>query len=196
MSYHLYQTEGFIIDSRLLGESNKLFFLLTPELGLVMASAQGVRKLDSKLQPHLDQYSYGKFNLVRGREVWRLVGASKEEAFRGLFADPEKRAAAARIFSLLRLYVIGEGTASRLCGDLKEALLFLEQTTISASLLPVWEMIVVMRILDTLGYLKAEPSLQPFLSFTVWEESLLSDFSSVRSLAARLINLALTHSHL
>ena len=77
MSYRIYHTDGYIIDSFNSGESNKVFTILTSELGTISATAQGVRKLQSKLRYSLQDLSYAKFALVRGKDVWRITGAEK-----------------------------------------------------------------------------------------------------------------------
>ena len=77
MSYRIYHTDGYIIDSGDSGESNKVFTILTSELGTIIATAQGVRKLQSKLRYSLQDLTYAKFALVRGKEIWRITGAEK-----------------------------------------------------------------------------------------------------------------------
>ena len=77
MSYRIYHTEGYIIDSGASGESNKVFTILTYELGTIIATAQGVRKLQSKLRYSLQDLAFAKFALVRGKDIWRITGAEK-----------------------------------------------------------------------------------------------------------------------
>ena len=77
MSYRIYHTDGYIIDSSVSGESNKIFTILTYELGTIIATAQGVRKLQSKLRYSLQDLTFAKFALVRGKEIWRITGAEK-----------------------------------------------------------------------------------------------------------------------
>jgi recombinational DNA repair protein (RecF pathway) len=77
VSYRIYHTDGYIIDSSVSGESNKIFTILTYELGTIIATAQGVRKLQSKLRYSLQDLTFAKFALVRGKEIWRITGAEK-----------------------------------------------------------------------------------------------------------------------
>lgn len=77
MSYRIYHTDGYIIDSSTSGESNKIFTILTSELGTIIATAQGVRKLQSKLRYSLQDLTFARFALVRGKEIWRITGAEK-----------------------------------------------------------------------------------------------------------------------
>lgn len=77
MSHHIYQTKAFIIDSVDVGEANKLLTIFTADLGLIYVSAQGVRIMKSKLRPSIQDLSYSKIALVRGKEYWRLTSAEK-----------------------------------------------------------------------------------------------------------------------
>lgn len=77
MSYRIYHTDGYIIDSSSSGESNKVFTILTVELGTIIAIAQGIRKLQSKLRYSLQDLTFAKFALVRGKDIWRITGAEK-----------------------------------------------------------------------------------------------------------------------
>jgi DNA repair protein RecO (recombination protein O) len=101
----IHTTEGFIIDSRPYGEADKLLSIFTRDFGLVMATAQGIRLEKSKLRYYCQDYSFGTFSLVRGKEFWRLTSAQGSDA-------PQPAAPAeplfARIAQLLRRLIHGE----------------------------------------------------------------------------------------
>ncbi len=71
----IHTTPGFIIDSRPYGEAGKLISIFTRDFGLVTTSASGIRFEKSKLRYHSQDYSFGSFSLVRGKELWRLTSA-------------------------------------------------------------------------------------------------------------------------
>jgi len=48
--HHIHHTEGIILESRNFGEGGKYYSIFTRDLGMVYASAQGVRKMSSKLR--------------------------------------------------------------------------------------------------------------------------------------------------
>ncbi len=75
MSHHIYQTRAYIVKSTDSGEANKNLLLLTEDLGLIHVAAQGVRLLKSKLKSSIQEYSFSRVALVRGKEVWRLTNA-------------------------------------------------------------------------------------------------------------------------
>lgn len=188
MSYHLYQTEGFVLSGRSQGESNRYLCLFTKELGLVKALVQGARKLESKLRFHLENYTYGHFTLVRGREIWRLTGAEKISRFK----DP----LIARIALLLGRLVTGEEKDQDLFEDLKRAFLYLENSHLSGGERTDLETILVLRIMDRLGYLKKEPETTPFVSFENWESVNLVISPVTRDGLSRRINQALRETQL
>jgi len=188
MSYHFYQTEGVVLSGRNIAEAGRFLSLFTEELGLVKALVQGARKLESKLRFHLENYTYGQFTLVRGREMWRLVGAQKTLRFK----DP----LVARICLLLERLVRGEEKDQNLFQDIRAALLFLEKTPLRGEARAGLETILVLRIIDKLGYLKEEPNIARFVSFQDWEGAQIEISQTERDDLARRVNQALKESQL
>lgn len=76
MSHEIYTTKGFIISSSPKGEADKTFFVFTKDIGLIRASAQGVRKLESKLRYSLQDFSFSEISLVMTKTGWRITNAS------------------------------------------------------------------------------------------------------------------------
>lgn len=75
MAHEIHTTQGFIISSESLGEADKALFLFTEHLGLIRATAQGVRKLSSKLRYALQDFSYSEVSVVMTKGGWRVVNA-------------------------------------------------------------------------------------------------------------------------
>lgn len=75
MSHRLIHTEAILLGSRHYGEANRLLYLLTSDLGLLLVAAQGVRQQSSKLRGQLQDYAHLQVTLVRGRSIWRLIVA-------------------------------------------------------------------------------------------------------------------------
>ena len=90
MVYHLYQTKAFVLDEQSFGEANRVYSFLTPDLGLVVATAQGVRLLKSKLRFQLNKYAHVRVVLVRGKEMWRLIGVEKTGEYENIYLDQTK----------------------------------------------------------------------------------------------------------
>lgn len=72
---HKYATEAIVLGRAPYGEASATVTLITKELGLVRARAQGVRKPGAKLASALQTFSGSDVVLVRGKEGWRLAGA-------------------------------------------------------------------------------------------------------------------------
>jgi recombinational DNA repair protein (RecF pathway) len=102
MSYAVYTTRGFILNSGPTGEASKLYSIYTEDFGLIRAKAQGVRLIQSKLRYALEDYSLCTFSLVKGKEVWRLTGSQAE------IHSKESSLIRARILNLVRRLVQGE----------------------------------------------------------------------------------------
>ncbi|HET9641678.1 MAG TPA: recombination protein O N-terminal domain-containing protein [Candidatus Paceibacterota bacterium] len=97
---HRYDTRGIILARSPLGEASAVVTVLSPELGLVRARAQGLRRSGAKLSAALATFSESSLILVRGKEGWRVAGAVLDRNW--LKALPtEARPFAARIAGLL-----------------------------------------------------------------------------------------------
>lgn len=78
--HHIHHTNAFVISHKDLGEANRLYTIFTKELGMVIATAQGVRKMSSKLRFTLQSGSHVKIDFVRGKEMWRITSAQPIES--------------------------------------------------------------------------------------------------------------------
>ncbi len=84
-------------------EAGLTLTLLTEDMGLVRARAEGLRKPGAKLASSLQTLCECEVTLLRGREGWRLSGALLTENHFKVLA-PEARATASRVAGLfLRL---------------------------------------------------------------------------------------------
>lgn len=105
---HKYATEAIVLGRTSLGEASSLVFLLTSELGLVRARAQGVRKPGAKLSAALTTLAESDVILLKGKEGWRLSGAIlAHDHFTDL--GPDARERAGRVASLMLRLVTDAG---------------------------------------------------------------------------------------
>jgi len=104
---HKYETRGIILSRTSLGEANAFVMLLTPDLGLVYARAQGVRRSGAKLAASLATLAESSLVLVRGKDSWRVAGAVLEENW-FMHMKTDSRLRAARVSGLLVRLVAGE----------------------------------------------------------------------------------------
>jgi recombinational DNA repair protein (RecF pathway) len=142
MSYHVYQTKGFVLGSAPLGEAHKSYTIYTRDMGLVFASAQGIRLVQSKLRYSIDDYRLTAFALVRGREVWRVTNAREAE-----YAPLSGRRLVlfARVSSLVKRLLHGEEKNEYLFDSLEALYVYLSQANLPAQILSTLETLVVLR---------------------------------------------------
>mgnify|MGYP001604480595 CR=1 FL=1 len=106
-----------------------------------------------------------------------------------IFYIPQKAKIIARIFSLIRRLVTGEMADKEMFVELKEALSFLERETLKDESLINFEVILVSRILRSLGYWP-----KPSVDFCWSKESV--DGLKQKDKVVSLINRSLSHSQL
>lgn len=193
--HHIYHTHGFITSSRNMGEANKLFVIYTKEMGLVRAVAQGVRLHKSKLRFALQDFSYARIDLVRGRDIWRVTSATTITSFPYARADKQSLLLTARVSKLLERLCDGEEANIQIFNDFVQALYILDDTAISAETRTALELHLVLRIMNTLGYIGDSSLLAEYLQtdFSIEKtESLLKERQSIIA----HINKALNESQL
>ena len=182
--HHIYHTEGIILGSRNFGEDGKYFYILTRELGLVTASASGVRKMSSKLRYILRDFAYLKLDLVRGRDFWRLTSGTKTNTLQNFSERPEIFAVVSNIARLLRRLLSGEDPKIALFEDLVSGLAVLESAQ-SEEEIQNTEIVIVLRILSNLGYVSGSKI-----------NDLISQITTKRVEILTLINQTLRETHL
>lgn len=195
MAHHIYHTRAVVLSSVGTGEANRFYKLLTEDLGLIGAVAQGVREGKGKLKTMLQDFSCIKVDLVRGKEVWRIISAIEERPLRGLKNRGENIVLFARMTSLVRRLVHGEGRNDELFQDILEAYDFLETTEIPSSLAPAFETFSALRVLAWLGYLDTA-SYDAFCRQGPWTMDILTEWDKVHVHAVSDINTALKASQL
>jgi DNA repair protein RecO (recombination protein O) len=151
MAHRHYETEGLIIGSRNLGEANRLYQILTADFGLIKVLAQGVRHDRSKLRYHLENYSFNRFFLVRGREFWRLVGV---EGLNLSIQRKESLVFFKKISLVLQRLIQGEDPRLLIYRDLKQAYLLLKSPDVDFNREDILnlEVFILARLLTRLGY--------------------------------------------
>lgn len=192
--HHIYHTEGIILGSKNYGEAGKYYSLLTRDLGLINASAQGVRKLSSKLRFILQDFSYVKVDLVRGKDFWRVTSASKTNKLENISKNKISFEIFANIARLLKRLLTGEYPNQSLFSDLLNGLVFLEKTK-SRDEAENIEIIIVLRILNNLGYIGGNEMLKN-ITKSPFEENLIFEANKSRTKILSEINKALRETHL
>ena len=192
--HHIYHTEGIILGSKSYGEAGKYYYIFTKDLGMIYASAQGVRKMSSKLRFILQDFAYLKIDFVQGKDFWRITSASKTNKLEEVYRNPSTLEVFVNIASLLKRLLAGIEPNTALFGDLINSLSILEKTKEKESLRNI-EAIIVLRILHNLGYIGGEKLLENLIK-SPFEENLIYEVSKNRREVLNEINKALKETHL
>ena len=146
---HKYDTRGLVLARAHAGEATTFVTLLTPDLGLVHARAQSLRKPGAKLAASLATLVESEMVLVRGKEGWRVAGAVFDESWFARLPGSGSRDRTARVVGLLLRLVAGESNDPELFPVMKgflEALATLPEERHEAI-----EILAVLRMLTALG---------------------------------------------
>lgn len=206
--YAIHTTPGFIIESRPCGEAGKLLSIFTRELGLVMASAQGIRLEKSKLRYHAQELSFGEFSFVRGKEFWRLTNATSLEVADGKHRSTDMSARAAVI---LKMLLHGEEPHPELFDQVRRSLELFSEISSSMPVggsagegeigdirerLSAVESLAVFRIVKLLGYVGNDAALPSELINAPMDIGIVETAMLHRESLNRHINKALRESQL
>ncbi len=194
--YTIHKTDAFVLRNQTFGEANAYLDLFTRELGLIRASAQGVRHLKSKLRYSLTDFSYSSVSVVRGKEIWRLTNAIKKNDAMADIPESQAKESLLRIFSLLRRLLIGEEKHVELFDLVDHLFSTLISNSFALQSLSSMEEIAVLRILFLLGYINQNSNLSPFLQDKDYSEALLEQALNARKDIVNEINKALKASEL
>jgi len=193
--HHIYHTHGFILSSRNMGEANKMLTIYTKEMGLVRAMVQGIRFNKSKLRFTLQDFSYVNIDLVRGKEFWRVTSAGYISSFVFARTEIDSLLIIARISKLLERLCHGEESSKEIFDDFIQALYLLDDKEITKESREALEIHLVLRIMNSLGYVGDSEILSKYLSSSfdhTKTEMLLKERRSIIS----YINKALNESQL
>ncbi len=159
---------------------------------MIGATAQGVRLSQSKLRYHMQDFSYGLFSLVQGKEVWRVVGAKEVEGVEEVKKENQKLYV--QILTLLKRLLPGEEKNERLFDMLEKlhAYLFIMGVQDTETL----EYITVLRMLDLLGYVSNKEIFLNILSTNDLHEKVLQEVSEAKDFIIKEINEGLKQSQL
>ncbi len=193
MSYRVYTTRGIVLKKKNSGEQNSFLYLLTEDLGLIIASARSTRSFRSKLKGLIEEFSYGDFSLVKGKNGWRLTNVSQEGNFFFEGEDHSKKTIA-QISSVIIKMIQGEVEQSDIYNCVHRAFKFLTKCeTVNTQLV---EIVSVLRIMSLLGYVESGNRVTNLVSGCEIDQNLLNLVSENKIKLVGIINKAIKESHL
>lgn len=195
MSHHIYHTEAIILGARPSGEGDRLLYCYTRELGLVVAHARSIREARSRLRYALQIFSHAHVDLIRGKYGWKIISATPISSFRELWDHPGRRRVAAEHMRLARRLIQGEERHDVLFDDLQKGLMLLTSIFDRESLKDA-ELLLVVRLLDALGYWGVQESLTPVFADVTFVQKDLENIRPLRSEIVARVNSALDSTQL
>lgn len=196
MGHSIYNTEGIILSSFDVGEANKFFRIFTRDLGFIEATAQGVRKIESKNRYGLQDFSVSYFSLVRGKDIWRITNVDSRENLYFLFRkDKNKLNFLIKTFGLLKQFIHGEEKNEELFEIIFETVEFLKNNELSRLEFENLELFTKMKILHNLGYFDNEENID-LLEKNFLTKDLISKIELLKEKITQKINKSLEDSHL
>lgn len=190
MAHDVHTTEAFVLSSANVQDADKLFWLLTEDLGLLFASARSVRKEASKLRYFLTDLSSARVSLVRGRGLWRLTGAEMGES-EGLPITSIETFG--RIATLVRRVMPTDEENKEIfeiVRNVREVLVEESDT------MEIVEAVAVARILYQLGYLSCTSEYQGIIDTPNFDTETLDRAGAIEKKLIYDINSGLTESQL
>ena len=97
---------------------------------MIRATAQGVRKMSSKLRFVLQDFAYLKIDLVSGKNIFRITSASKTNKLEDIIKQPENFKVLVNVARLLKRLLAGVEPNEILFTDLINGLSILEKLKI------------------------------------------------------------------
>lgn len=191
---HKIFARGVVVRKASAGEGSARVLLYTDSAGLLWAHAQSAREERSQLRPHLQIGTRGKFSLVKGKDVWRVVGVAETVNMHfALTGRTDAQKTLQRVLLFVRQFVRGEGSDPYFFSVLWG---FFDSLSISeGENLKDAEHAVVLRMLAALGYVEGGEGVSRFLNAS-YDTETLAGFSKDRKTILSVINEGITASGL
>lgn len=194
MGYHIYTTDGIILKRTTFGEANVLLYILTSDLGLIIASARSARLAVSKLRPALQEYAFVSISCIKGKNGWKVTNVVEMSNFYFGSKDYQSRIFS-QISSVLLKMIPGESPQKEIFQTVKSGFDFLLSLKEEES--KSLEVLLVFRVLHQLGYVGDGRDTDSLLKNTKnWDIQTLEELNKNKKDVILLINKALKESQL
>jgi recombinational DNA repair protein (RecF pathway) len=187
-------------------DTSAYYYLLTRDLGLIKARAQGIRTPKSKLKGALQEYSLATVAFVRAKAGWKITTAIPERNFfldvrKEFNADPKRveditrqaRKIMAHINETLMRFIVGEEKSEKIFNVVEKGFNALVKEGSRDDLI---ESLILFRVLFLLGYIDVQGFNFSIEDISDYQESVLSLVDKNKSSMIRLINKGFKESQL
>ncbi|MEH1838192.1 MAG: DNA repair protein RecO [Nostoc sp.] len=103
-----YKATGINLKTQVLGESDKIVTILTPEFGLIRAVAPGARKHNSSLRGRSGMFVVNELLIAKGRSLDKITQAQTLKTYPGLAKDLGKLAASQYLAEIVLCQALSE----------------------------------------------------------------------------------------
>ena len=189
----IYHSDAFVLKKQSSGEANVRVWLFTKEFGVIVAMVQGIRKTGAKLSMQLSEYALVSVDLVRGKDVWRLVSVREIDA-PFLHTNIERPIARAfvRVLLMVERFCHGEEAHPELFSHLTECLNLLSEKNIAAE---NFDAFALWKVMVLLGYGTVSSQDETLISSPLKEASATLDHDA-RLRLVKTTNEVIAHTHL
>ncbi len=192
MAYQTYITEAIVCGVTNSNTANRSYLLFTRDAGMVYAHAQSVREERSKHRYGLQECSYVRVTLVRGKSGWRIVGVEPLQNFYTIAETRESRACVRNVLLLIKRCIQGETPHESIFHEVVHTCLQIGKYSPRTL-----ELVLSLRMLHTLGYVSGtELDIQQMLTKSI-DEVVQNELSTEEEETYRALSIyALKESHL
>ncbi len=159
MSYQTYTTEAIICGTFNRNTADRSYLLFTREAGMLYAEARSVREERSRQRMALQDFSYVRVSLIKGKSSWKIGSIEPRTNFFMDSVDKTARGSVVSLTKFLRRFYGGQEAAPILFDYLREALDMLSGDVLVRTEI---EAVIQTRMLYELGYVDAKV-LPPFV---------------------------------
>lgn len=122
MSHKVYTTKAIVCGSFPRRTADLSYRLFTKDFGMLPAIARGVRKERSRQRYALQDFSYLKVSLIKGKNGWLIGSIEPYENFYQVAVDKEARGSVVGLCRFLRRFVVGNHTDEEMFAYVIESL--------------------------------------------------------------------------
>lgn len=190
MSYSTYTTEALVCGTWDRNTADKSYLLFTKNAGMLYADARSAREEKSKQRFGLQDFSYIRVSLIKGKNGWRIGSVEPVCNHYADAIDKAGRGSVVMIYRWLRRFYKGEESDPLLFVYLLAGLEVLGKTVTDRAYL---ERLIQLRVLYDLGYVDTKQA-EAFLVKTITPD--LTASPKVTKSIDDLLDIAIDTSHL
>lgn len=192
MAYEIYTTEALVCGTFDRNTADRNFLLFTREAGMLFADARSVREERSRQRYALQDFSFLRVSLVKGKRGWKIGSIEPIKNYYHEAVDKAARGSIVNTCRLLRRFVRGEGVDVRLFDYIIATLEVLRQDHANRRFV---EVVAMVHILGYLGYVDTQKL--PKQLYELVPEAIAAQYSEVAQREMeKLYTQAISVSHL